>query len=118
MKLEFICLPKCTTCQKAQAWLDSHSKDYTIRDIKVENPTKEEITSWLKKSGLEIKSFFNTSGLVYKSLDLKNRLSYMTLEEKILLLSDNGMLVKRPIVISGDIVLVGFKEKAWQEQII
>ena len=111
--IKFICYPKCTTCQKAKRWLDDNNIEYELRDIKLENPTLDELTEWYKKSGLPLKKFFNTSGLLYKSLDLKNKLPTMTEEEMLNLLSTDGMLVKRPILIGADFVLVGFKENEW-----
>ena len=111
--IKFICYPKCTTCQKAKRWLDDNKIEYELRDIKLENPTLDELTEWYKKSGLPLKKFFNTSGLLYKSLDLKNKLSTMTEDEMLKLLSTDGMLVKRPILIGADFVLVGFKENEW-----
>lgn len=115
--LNYICYPKCTTCQKAQKWLDDNGVSYDLRDIKLNNPTFSELTEWHAKSGLPLKKFFNTSGLKYKSLDLKNKLPQMTEEEMLSLLSTDGMLVKRPIVIGEDFVLVGFKESEWAEKI-
>ena len=115
--LKFICYPKCTTCQKAKKWLDDNKIEYELRDIKQENPTLEELTEWYKKSGLPLKKFFNTSGLLYKSMDLKNKLPDMTEGEMLQLLSTDGMLVKRPILVGNDIVLVGFKEVEWNEKI-
>lgn len=115
--IQYICYPKCTTCQKAQKWLDENKIAYELRDIKLENPTLSELTEWYKKSGLPLKKFFNTSGLLYKSLDLKNKLPEMTEEEMLSLLSTDGMLVKRPLVIGEDFVLVGFKEAEWAEKI-
>ena len=112
--IKFICYPKCTTCQRAKQWLDDNKKEYELRDIKLDNPTLEELTEWYKKSGLPLKKFFNTSGLLYKSLDLKNKLPEMSEEEMLGLLSTNGMLVKRPLLIGDDFVLVGFKENEWQ----
>ena len=112
--IKFICYPKCTTCQRAKKWLDDNSLEYEFRDIKLNNPTLEELTKWYKKSGLPIKKFFNTSGLLYKSLDLKNKLPEMTEEEMLKLLSIDGMFVKRPLVIGDDFVLVGFKEAEWK----
>ena len=112
--IKFICYPKCTTCQRAKKWLDDNSLEYEFRDIKLNNPTLEELTKWYKKSGLPIKKFFNTSGLLYKSLDLKNKLPEMTEEEMLKLLSTDGMLVKRPLLIADDFVLVGFKEAEWE----
>ena len=115
--IKFICYPKCTTCQRAKKWLDDNSLEYEFRDIKLNNPTLEELTKWYKKSGLPIKKFFNTSGLLYKSLDLKNKLPEMTEEEMLKLLSTDGMLVKRPLLIADDFVLVGFKEAEWEENL-
>ena len=112
--MKFICYPKCTTCKKAQAWLDSKGLKYEVRDIKTENPTEAEITVWYKKSGLPLKKFFNTSGLLYKSMQLKDKLADMTEEEQIKLLSTDGMLVKRPILVTENTVLVGFKEKDYE----
>lgn len=115
--IKFICYPKCTTCQKAQKWLDDNKIEYTLRDIKEDNPSFEELIAWYKTSGLPIKKFFNTSGLLYKSMDLKTKLPDMSEEEQLKLLSTNGMLVKRPIVIGKDFVLVGFKENEWSEKL-
>ena len=111
--IKFICYPKCTTCQKAQKWLNDHKIEYEFRDIKLDNPTIDELTEWYKKSGLPLKKCFNTSGLLYKSLDLKNKLSTMTDAEMLDLLSTDGMLVKRPLLVGDDFVLVGFKEDEW-----
>ena len=111
--IKFICYPKCTTCQRAKKWLDDNNIEYELRDIKLDNPTLEELVEWYKKSGLPLKKFFNTSGLLYKSLDLKNKLPTMTEAEMLMLLSTDGMLVKRPILIGADFVLVGFKETEW-----
>ena len=114
--LKFICYPKCTTCQRAKSWLDDNKMEYELRDIKLDNPTLEELTGWYNKSGLPLKKFFNTSGLLYKSLDLKNKLSQMSEEEMLALLATDGMLVKRPLLIGDDFVLVGFKESEWAEK--
>ena len=111
--LKFICYPRCTTCQRAKKWLDDNNIAYDLRDIKLENPTKEELSEWYKKSGLPLKKFFNTSGLLYKSMDLKNKLLEMSEGEMLDLLASDGMLVKRPIVVSGDLVLLGFKEEEY-----
>ena len=111
--LKFICYPKCTTCQKAKKWLDDNQIEYEFRDIKLNNPTIDELTEWYKKSGLSIKKFFNTSGLLYKSLDLKNKIPTMTEDEMLNLLATDGMLVKRPLLVGDDFVLVGFKEDEW-----
>ncbi len=113
--IRFICYQKCTTCQKARAWLEENKIKYDLRDIKENNPTLDEIREWHKKSGLPLKRFFNTSGLLYKSLNLKEKLPSMTENEQYELLSTDGMLVKRPLVIGDDFVLVGFKEKEWLE---
>ena len=111
----FLEYPSCTTCKKAKAWLQSKGLEFTARHIKEENPTAEELSLWQEKSGLELKKFFNTSGLVYKDLGLKDKLPTMSREEQLALLASNGMLVKRPIVVTGDAVLVGFKEKDWEK---
>lgn len=111
----FICYPKCSTCKKAREWLKRNKFEFEERDIKLENPTKEELEKWIEESKLDIKKFFNTSGLKYKELNLKDKLKEMTKEEKIELLSTDGMLVKRPILISDNNILVGFKEKDWEE---
>ena len=111
--VKFICYPKCTTCQKAIKWLDDNQIEYDFRDIKLDNPTLDELTEWYKKSGLPLKKFFNTSGLLYKSLDLKNKLSTMSEDEMLKLLASDGMLVKRPLLIGDCFVLVGFKEAEW-----
>lgn len=113
--LKFICYPKCTTCQKAKKWLDDNKIEYELRDIKLDNPTFAELSSWYKLSGLPIKKFFNTSGLLYKSLDLKNKLPEMSEEEMLKLLATDGMLVKRPLLVSDGFVLVGFKEAEWDK---
>ena len=112
--IKFICYPKCTTCQKAKKWLDNNKIEYEFRDIKLNNPTLDELTEWYKKSGLPLKKFFNTSGLLYKSLDLQNKLPTMSEDEMLNLLASDGMLVKRPLVIGEDFVLVGFKENEWE----
>ena len=115
--IEFICYPKCTTCQKAKKWLDDNKIEYELRDIKEDNPSLEESTAWHKMSGLPLKKFFNTSGLLYKSMDLKDKLSTMSDAEQLKLLSTDGMLVKRPLGIGKDFVLVGFKESEWSEKL-
>ena len=112
--LKFICYPKCTTCQRAKKWLDDNNIEYAFRDIKLQNPTLDELTEWYKKSGLPIKRFFNTSGLLYKSLDIKNKLPETTEDEMLKLLATDGMLVKRPLLIGDNFVLVGFKEAEWE----
>ena len=110
-------LPKCTTCQKAKKWLDDNNIEYVLRDIKENNPSLEELTAWHKMSGIPLKKFFNTSGLLYKSMELKDKLPTMSEEEQLKLLSTDGMLVKRPLIISKDFVLVGFKESEWSEKL-
>lgn len=113
----FIHYPKCSTCQKAKKWLDEHNIEYIDRHIVEKNPTYDELKEWYAKSGLPLKKFFNTSGLLYKEMQLKDKLPSMSEEEQLKLLTTNGMLVKRPIVVSEDIVLVGFKESDWSENI-
>ena len=115
--IKFICYPKCTTCQKAKKWLDENGIDYELRDIKLEKPTKKELTEWYKKSSLPLKKFFNTSGLLYKSLELKNKLPEMSESEMLELLASDGMLVKRPLLIGEGTVLIGFKEAEWSERL-
>lgn len=114
----FIHYPKCTTCQKAKKWLDSHSISYTERHIKEENPTLDELSEWYKSSGLPLKKFFNTSGMLYREMGLKDKLADMPEEEQLKLLASDGMLVKRPIIVKGDTVLTGFREKEWEEKLI
>ena len=111
----FLCYPKCTTCKKAQAWLDGQGLTYDLRDIKTDNPTVEELTGWYHRSGLPLKKFFNTSGLQSKALGLKDKLPGMTEEEQLALLASDGMLVKRPILVKDDAVLVGFREAQWAD---
>ncbi len=115
--IEFICYPQCTTCQKAKKWLDDNKVEYNLRDIKIENPSIDELCNWHKVSGLPLKKFFSTSGLLYKSMELKDKLPNMSEEEQLNLLSTDGMLVKRPLVIGRDFVLVGFKEAEWKERL-
>jgi arsenate reductase len=110
----FLCYPKCSTCQKAKKWLEEHNIEFTERHIVEENPSFEELQAWHKQSGLPLKKFFNTSGLLYKEMQLKGKLPVMSEEEQLKLLATNGMLVKRPIAISEDKVLVGFKEAEWE----
>ncbi|MBR5306351.1 MAG: arsenate reductase family protein [Oscillospiraceae bacterium] len=117
MKVQFICYPKCTTCQKAQKWLTENGIDFEIRDIKQNNPTAQEIAQWHAASGLELKKFFNTSGLLYKSMELKTKLPQMSEAQQTELLATDGMLVKRPILVADGVVLVGFKEKEWAEKL-
>jgi arsenate reductase len=115
MTMLFIQYPPCTTCKKAKAWLDAHGLSYDDRHIKLNNPTFEELEHWHAVSGLPLKKFFNTSGLLYKSMNLKEKLPTMTEEEQLRLLASDGMLVKRPILVNGDKVLVGFREKEWEQ---
>ena len=114
--IKFICYPRCTTCQKAKKWLDDNKIQYELRDIKEDNPSFEELSAWYEISGLSLKKFFNTSGLLYKSMELKDKLPAMSEEEQVKLLATDGMLVKRPLVIGEDFVLVGFKESEWSEK--
>ena len=109
----FICYSKCSTCQKAKKWLDEQDIKYTERHIVDNNPSYEELKEWYNKSGLPLKRFFNTSGLLYKEMQLKDKLPTMNEEEQLKLLATNGMLVKRPLVVNGDMVLIGFKEAEW-----
>ncbi len=111
----FVCYPKCTTCQKAAKWLEENGAAYEMRHIKEQNPTLQELREWQLKSGLPLKRFFNTSGLLYKSMELAKRLPGMSEEEQLALLATDGMLVKRPILVAGDKVLVGFKQPEWEE---
>ncbi len=111
----FVCYPRCSTCKKAEKWLSDNGKEFETRDIKTNNPGKEELKKWYEMSGLDIKKFFNTSGLLYKEMGLKDKLKEMSEDEKLELLSTDGMLVKRPILVANDKVLVGFKESEWQE---
>ena len=113
--MEFICYSKCTTCKKAQKYLDNHSIKYEERDIKTKNPTKKELMYWITKYDLNVDKLFNTSGLLYRSMNLKDKLSKMDLEEKVKLLASDGMLVKRPLLVNEDNCLIGFKEKEWDE---
>lgn len=113
----FIEYPKCTTCQKAKKWLDAHGIAYQDRNITEQNPTQEELTEWYHRSGLPLKRFFNTSGLKYKTLALKDKLPHISEEEQLALLATDGMLVKRPLLVGEDFVLVGFKEKEWADSL-
>ncbi len=114
----FIQYPKCSTCQKAKKWLEAHNITYTDRHIAEANPSYEELKQWYEKSGLPLKKFFNTSGLLYKDMQLKDKLPVMSEEEQLRLLATNGMLVKRPIIVGEDIVLVGFREAEWAEKLL
>ena len=116
--MKFICYPKCSTCRKAKKWLDEHNVEYTERHIADEKPTYDELKEWHDKSELPLRKFFNTSGLLYKEMKLKDRLPSMSEDEQLRLLATDGMLVKRPILVSGDKVLVGFKEAEWGEIIL
>lgn len=109
----FLCYPKCSTCQKAKKWLEEHNVEYDERHIAECNPTYDELKRWYEMSGLPLKRFFNTSGLVYKEMQLKDKLADMSEDEQLQLLATNGMLVKRPLAIGDDYVLVGFKEAEW-----
>lgn len=113
----FVCYPKCSTCQKAKAWLQERGVAFDERDIKQDNPTEQELRAWHEKSGLPLKRFFNTSGLQYKALGLKDKLPAMTEDEQYALLATDGMLVKRPLLIGEDFVLPGFKVKEWEERL-
>ncbi len=112
--MQFICYPKCTTCQKAKKWLEAKGIAFEERHIKENNPTAKELRKWQKKSGLPLKKFFNTSGLIYKDMKLSTRIPNMSEEEQLVLLATDGMLVKRPILVGDDFVLVGFKEADWE----
>lgn len=114
----FIWYPKCSTCQKAKKWLNSHEIEYTERHIVEENPTYDELKEWHQKSGLPLKKFFNTSGMLYKEMKLKDKLPDMSEDEQLQLLATNGMLVKRPLVVAEGFVLTGFKEKEWTEKML
>ena len=117
MNYLFLEYPACSTCQKAKKWLNENSIKYTDRHIVEQNPTAEELQEWVKCSGLPLKKFFNTSGLVYKSMELKDKLPSMSEKEQISLLATNGKLVKRPLVIGDNVVLVGFKAEEWKERL-
>lgn len=118
MKYQFICYLKCGTCKKAKKWLEENHIEFEERPIKEENPTENEIKEWVEKSGHPLKKFFNTSGTLYKDLNVKEKLNEMTEEEQIKLLASDGMLVKRPVFVSKDTVLVGFKEQEWTDKLI
>lgn len=114
----FLHYPPCSTCKKAKAWLDDHGISYTARHIKEENPSYEELKQWHAASGLPLKKFFNTSGLLYKSLGLKDKLPAMSEEEQLRLLASDGMLVKRPLLIGDDVVIIGFRESEWEARLL
>lgn len=115
--MTFVCYPKCTTCQKARKWLDENGISYELRDIKTENPSAQELAQWYRRSGLPLKKFFSTSGLLYKSMELKDKLPNMTEEEMLHLLATDGMLVKRPLLVGEETVLVGFKQAEWAQRL-
>lgn len=115
--IDFFWYPRCGTCQKAKKWLEANNIDFVATDLKEDKPSRNQLEDWFNKSGLPLKKFFNTSGQVYKSMELKDKLPTMSQDEQLDLLASDGMLVKRPIVISGDIVLVGFKEADWEEKL-
>ena len=115
-KMLFVHYPKCTTCKRAKKWLDEHQISYEERDIKENNPSLEELKEWYQRSGLPLKRFFNTSGMLYKEMKLKDKLPEMSEDEQLALLASDGMLVKRPIVVTKESVLVGFKEAQWEEE--
>ena len=115
--MTFVCYPKCTTCQKARKWLDENGISYELRDIKTGNPSAQELAQWYRRSGLPLKKFFNTSGLLYKSMELKDKLPNMTEEEMLHLLATDGMLVKRPLLVGEETVLVGFKQAEWAQRL-
>ena len=110
----FIHYPKCSTCQKAKKWLENNNISFTERNIIEETPTSQELKEWIERSGKEVKKFFNTSGLRYKELNLKEKLNEMTLEEKIKLLASDGMLIKRPLLVTDKEIYIGFKENEWK----
>lgn len=113
----FVCYPKCSTCKKAQRFLEEKGVSFEIRDIKTENPTAEELRAWQQRSGLPLRRFFNTSGMLYRSMELSSRLPDMSEEEQLALLASDGMLVKRPILAAEDFVLVGFRQAEWEERL-
>ena len=113
----FLCYPKCSTCQKAKAFLDANNIPYELRDIKLDNPTEEELRRWHALSGLPLKKFFNTSGLQYRALELTKKLPTMSEEEQFALLATDGMLVKRPLLVGEDFVLTGFKQADWEARV-
>ena len=114
----FVCYPKCSTCKKAEKWLDARGSEYEKRDIKTQNPSADELREWWERSGLPLKRFFNTSGNLYKEMKLKDRLPGMSEEEQIALLATDGMLVKRPLLIGEDFVLAGFRQAEWEAKLI
>ena len=116
--MQFICYPKCSTCQKARKWLEANQLEFTERHIVEENPSYEELKEWYAESGLPLKKFFNTSGMLYKEMQLKDKLPTMSEEEQLKLLATNGMLVKRPLIVNGNIILTGFKEAEWEKALL
>ena len=116
--MQFICYPKCSTCQKARKWLEANHLEFTERHIVEENPSYEELKEWYAESGLPLKKFFNTSGMLYKEMQLKDKLPTMSEEERLKLLATNGMLVKRPLIVNGNIILTGFKEAEWEKALL
>ena len=114
----FLCYPKCSTCQKARKWLEERGIPFEERDIKLQNPTEDELRTWFSRSGLPLKRFFNTSGLQYKALSLKDKLPGMTEDEQLALLATDGMLVKRPLIVGENLVLTGFKPAEWEEKLL
>ena len=116
--MQFICYPKCSTCQKARKWLEENHLEFTERHIVEENPSYEELKEWYAESGLPLKKFFNTSGILYKEMQLKDKLPTMSEEEQLKLLATNGMLVKRPLIVNGNIILTGFKEAEWEKALL
>lgn len=117
VEMLFVYYPRCSTCQKAKKWLDENNLKYTERHIVEDNPTYEDLKDWYSRSGLPLKKFFNTSGLLYKDMKLKDKLLGMSEDEQLKLLATNGMLVKRPVLVNGDTVLLGFKEAEWAEKL-
>lgn len=113
-----LCYPKCSTCKKAKKWLDENNVEYTERDIKLDNPSFDELKKWHEKSSLPLKKFFNTSGMLYRDMNLKDKLPEMSEEEQLNLLASDGMLVKRPLVVKGDTVLTGFRVKEWENELL
>ena len=116
--MQFICYPKCSTCQKARKWLEVNHLEFTERHIVEENTSYEELKEWYAESGLPLKKFFNTSGMLYKEMQLKDKLPTMSEEEQLKLLATNGMLVKRPLIVNGNIILTGFKEAEWEKALL
>lgn len=116
--MQFICYPKCSTCQKARKWLEANHLEFTERHIVEENPSYEELKEWYAESGLPLKKFFNTSGMLYKEMQLKDKLPAMSEEEQLKLLVTNGMLVKRPLIVNGNMILTGFKEAEWEKALL